>query len=119
MRRLTIGTALSIAAMGVAATAWGAVVPATGGLARKDAKPLEVIDGVSSDYGSMRTQDGLRLRTIVTKPTGVQEKLPAILFVQWLSCDTIEVGPQPSDGWNRMLRAESRRVTRRPPSMSA
>ena len=107
MHRLAIGTALSFALSfglwGVVATAWSAE-PAMGGLARKDAKPVESIPGVSSEYGSMRTRNGTRLRTIVTKPRNAQGRLPAILFVQWLSCDTVEVGPKPTDGWNRMLR---------------
>jgi glyoxylase-like metal-dependent hydrolase (beta-lactamase superfamily II)/dienelactone hydrolase len=30
--------------------------------------------------------------------------LPAVLFVQWLSCDSIELAPDAKDGWSVMLR---------------
>jgi pimeloyl-ACP methyl ester carboxylesterase len=67
--------------------------------------PRETVEGVEVTYGSVVTERDHRLRTIVTRPSGVTGKLPAILFVQWLSCDSIEVLNNPSDGVERILRA--------------
>ena len=68
------------------------------------AAPLESIAGVDSTYDVLVTRDGARLRTIVTRPQGQSEPLPAIYFVQWLSCDSIERPLNPLDhGWQRMI----------------
>jgi pimeloyl-ACP methyl ester carboxylesterase len=63
----------------------------------------ESYPGVAVEYGSIAVDGGIRLRTIITRPEGV-EKPPVILFVQWLSCDTVEVRPDRDDGWSQMLR---------------
>jgi dienelactone hydrolase len=76
----------------------------TGDLPRRDGRPLEEIPGVDSRYGVLETADGRRLRTILTRPAGTSGRLPAILFVQWLSCDSIELPAKQQDGWSRMLR---------------
>jgi pimeloyl-ACP methyl ester carboxylesterase len=67
--------------------------------------PLETVDGVEVAYGSVVTERGHRLRTIITKPSGARGRLPAILFVQWLSCDSNEVLNNPSHGVEKILRA--------------
>jgi dienelactone hydrolase len=77
-------------------------------LPRRDGRPPEKIAGLESRYGTLRTRDGLRLRTIVTRPEGAAGRLPGILFVQWLSCDTIELPESSRDGWSRMLRRLAR-----------
>ncbi|MBX9698710.1 MAG: PDZ domain-containing protein [Acetobacteraceae bacterium] len=56
---------------------------------------LEAIQ-LTNDYGD-------RLRAFVTKPKDVNSKLPAILFVSWLSCSTVEL-VQENDPWADMLR---------------
>jgi dienelactone hydrolase len=76
----------------------------TGDLPRRDGKPLEEIPGLDSRYGALRDPGGRRLRTILTRPAGTTGELPAILFVQWLSCDSIELPAKQQDGWSRMLR---------------
>lgn len=76
----------------------------TGDLPRQDGRALEAIPGLDSRYGVLRTANGARLRTILTRPTGSTGRLPAILFVQWLSCDSIELPARQQDGWSRMLR---------------
>ncbi len=76
----------------------------TGDLPRREGRPLEEIPGVDSRYGVLRAPDGRRLRTILTRPEGMTGRLPAILFVQWLSCDSIELPAKQQDGWSRMLR---------------
>lgn len=68
------------------------------------AAPYEDIPGVTSHYESLMTSDGLRLRTITTRPRDSGARLPALYFVQWLSCDSIEYPLNPEDhGWQRML----------------
>jgi pimeloyl-ACP methyl ester carboxylesterase len=64
----------------------------------------EALEGVDAQYGELVTRDGTRLRTMVTRPQGASGRLPAILFVQWLSCDSVELKPGAGDGWSRMLR---------------
>ncbi|MEM6815772.1 MAG: alpha/beta hydrolase [Bacteroidota bacterium] len=41
-------------------------------------------------YESIVSDYGLRQRTIVTKPKGTSERMPAIMLIQGLSCSTIE-----------------------------
>lgn len=68
------------------------------------AAPFEDIDGVVSHYESLTTEDGLKLRTITTRPKQANGRLPALYFVQWLSCDSIEYPLNPQDhGWQRMI----------------
>jgi len=75
-----------------------------GDLPRANDQPLETLPGLDTEYGELRTEDGARLRTIVTRPEGARGRLPAVLFVQWLSCDSIELKPDAGDGWSVMLR---------------
>jgi pimeloyl-ACP methyl ester carboxylesterase len=66
--------------------------------------------GIATTYGTMTLRDGVKLQTIVTKPEGASGRLPAILFVQWLSCDSIAISTNPRDGWSAMLREIVRRT---------
>lgn len=75
-----------------------------GELARKVPRPLETHPGLDTRAGTLVTRDGTRLRTITTRPSQARGPLPAVLFVQWLSCDSIELAPDADDGWARMLR---------------
>jgi dienelactone hydrolase len=75
-----------------------------GELPRATDRPLESLPGLDTDYGELRMADGALLRTIVTRPQGQSGRLPAVLFIQWLSCDSIEVDPKAADGWSVMLR---------------
>ena len=72
-------------------------------LPRRAAAVEESHPGIETEYGSLTASDGVRLRTILTRPEGV-ERPPVILFVQWLSCDTVEIRPGLDDGWSQMLR---------------
>jgi dienelactone hydrolase len=73
-----------------------------GDLPRKDGRPLESLPGLDTEYGVLEV-NGARLRTLVTRPQDATGRLPAGLFVQWLSCDTIELEPDPDGGWSTML----------------
>jgi pimeloyl-ACP methyl ester carboxylesterase len=77
----------------------------TGDLPRAGNQPLEALPGVDTEFGVLRVGGDTRLRTIVTRPTGARGPLPAVLFVQWLSCDSVELRPDARDGWSAMLRA--------------
>lgn len=65
--------------------------------------------GVTTSYGTLTLRDGVRLQTIVTRPAGASGRLPAILFVHWLSCDSVAIPDRPTDGWSAMLREIVRR----------
>ena len=75
-----------------------------GDLPRAANRPLESLPGVDAEYGALSAADGALLRTIVTRPQGRSGRLPAVLYVQWLSCDSIELDPKAQDGWSVMLR---------------
>ena len=62
----------------------------TGDLPRRDARPLEDLAGLETEYGVVRTSEGVRLRTILTRPEGASGRLPAIFIAQWVSCGSIE-----------------------------
>ncbi|HLB85366.1 MAG TPA: hypothetical protein VJK00_11560, partial [Steroidobacteraceae bacterium] len=95
---LLVCAALLAPPCAVAATA------VVGDLPRAADRPLESLPGVDTEYGELRIGGDTQLRTIVTRPSGVQGRLPAILYVQWLSCDSIEIRPDAADGWTTMLR---------------
>ena len=47
--------------------------------------------------------DGTKLRAVATKPRDATGRLPAVLYLQPLSCDTIAIPAEPRDGWEMML----------------
>ncbi len=56
-------------------------------------------------YGWAQDSRGERLRTFVTRPKNVTGKVPAIFFVGWLSCDTMEYADADTkDGFGILLR---------------
>lgn len=61
-----------------------------GDLPRKDNKPLVALPGLETEYGVVRTSEGIRLRTILTRPTGARQRLPAIFITQWVSCGSLD-----------------------------
>lgn len=61
-----------------------------GDLPRRDNKPLQDIAGLETEYGEVRTSEGTRLRTIITRPAGTRAKLPAIFLTQWVSCGSLD-----------------------------
>lgn len=60
--------------------------------------------GLTTSYETLTVRDGVRLQTIVSKPANAHGRLPAIQFVQWLSCDSVGIPANPRDGWSAMLR---------------
>ena len=55
-------------------------------------------------YGSVVSELGHRLRTIVTKPKGATGRLPGLFLAGWLSCDSVESPVGEPDGFARLLR---------------
>ncbi|HEX5786861.1 MAG TPA: alpha/beta hydrolase [Woeseiaceae bacterium] len=89
----------AVALLGLIVTA-----PSAGSdLQRRAGAADETHPGIVTTYGSLDVAGRVELRTILTRPEGVQ-KPPVIQFVQWLSCDTVEIGPDAADGWSQMLR---------------
>lgn len=73
--------------------------------------PLEKHEGLETIYTSATARDAradFRVRVIVTKPVGAgpagtTARLPAVIFIPWLSCGTTDYPRGPSDGWGKML----------------
>ena len=62
-----------------------------GDLPRKETRPLQAMAGLETEYGSVRTSDGYRLRTILTRPAGSTGRRPALFLAQWVSCGSLDV----------------------------
>jgi len=62
-----------------------------GDLPRKGSAALEALPGVDTEYGVVRTSEGVRLRTILTRPAGAAGRLPAIFHTQAVSCGSLEL----------------------------
>src|SRR6516165_5341299 len=58
-------------------------------LPRRGGLPYEQIAGRVVEYGSVVSARGQRVRTITTRPTDARDRLPVIVFVPWLSCDSV------------------------------
>jgi pimeloyl-ACP methyl ester carboxylesterase len=65
--------------------------------------PRENFAGIEYIYDYVRNNKGQRLRTIVTRPVGAAEKVPAIFVVGWLSCDSCEYPLGPGSGMDQLL----------------
>jgi dienelactone hydrolase len=65
--------------------------------------PFETFENLTVEPMQLTNDFGDRLRAFVTKPKQRSGKLPAILFVSWLSCSSVELNDL-SDTWTMMLR---------------
>jgi pimeloyl-ACP methyl ester carboxylesterase len=54
-------------------------------------------------YGWVQDKAGHKLRTFVTRPKGATGKVPAIFFVGWLSCDSVEYPQGETDGFGAIF----------------
>jgi pimeloyl-ACP methyl ester carboxylesterase len=68
-------------------------------------QPREHFDHATVLYDFVTNSRGQKLRTFVTHPNNINGKVPAIFFVGWLSCDSME-SPDPNtvDGFGILLR---------------
>jgi len=62
----------------------------------------ETHPGLDVRYESATTDAGFAVGMVVTQPAGTA-RLPAIVFIPWLSCDGIDYPDGPVDGWSRVL----------------
>jgi len=58
--------------------------------AKVPAMRREALPGLETVYTSVANPSGVRQRAILTRPAGTARRLPAILFVPWFSCDSLE-----------------------------
>ncbi len=65
---------------------------------------LEDLSGVDTYYGTIVTDDGTALRTLLTIPENTEGPLPAILISDWTSCSSTEVPVDYQRGWINFLR---------------
>ena len=64
----------------------------------------EGLRGVQVVRELIATDVGFRVQTILTRPTGATRRLPAVVFIHWLSCDPVSMAPNAVDGWSLMQR---------------
>ncbi len=85
-----------------------AVVAVTPSLAAQTARPepkREHFQNAEVLYGWAKDSHGERLRTLITRPNNVTGKVPAIFFVGWLSCDSMEYpDADTKDGFGILVR---------------
>jgi pimeloyl-ACP methyl ester carboxylesterase len=71
-----------------------------------DSAAHEQIPGTVTTYGAVRSERGYLLRSVVSRPERpAPGRLPAVLFIPWLSCDPVEKPDPGTDGFAHMLRA--------------
>lgn len=69
-----------------------------------DAMPLDDMPGVEFSYEEIRNpRSGARQRVIVSRPRAVAKRLPAVFFIPWLSCDSVEAAPGARGGIETLL----------------
>ena len=67
--------------------------------------PREHFQNATVQYDWVANGRGQKLRTFITKPTATMGKVPAIFFVGWLSCDTMEYpDANTTDGFGLLMR---------------
>lgn len=71
--------------------------------------PLEALPGLETTYGVVTTPDGSRLRSILTRPEGATASLPTLFFVQWVSCDGIELLDTAGRPWLEVIEGVAQR----------
>jgi hypothetical protein len=67
------------------------------------APPRERFQNAEVIYGWTQDNAGHKLRTFITRPKGATGKVPAIFFVGWLSCDSVEYPQGETDGFGAIF----------------
>lgn len=67
------------------------------------ALPFERFPGIEVAYTQIANPRGPRQRAILTRPERASGRLPAVLFVPWLSCDSVEAPLGASPGIDLLL----------------
>lgn len=80
-----------------------AVDAQVGTLPRRSGLPHEAFPGVEVVYTAIRNPKGPLQRAILTRPERSTGRRPAILFVPWLSCDSVESPKGAAPGIDQFL----------------
>lgn len=75
----------------------------SGTLPRRSGLPQETFPGVEVVYTAVRNPRGPLQRAILTRPERSTGRRPAILFVPWLSCDSVESPKGAAPGIDQFL----------------
>jgi pimeloyl-ACP methyl ester carboxylesterase len=67
------------------------------------AAPREQFKNAIAQYDWVTNLKGQRIRTIVTRPKNASGKVPAIFFVGWLSCDSVEYANGETDAFGAIF----------------
>lgn len=85
-----IGRAAAFLLLFGAAALQAQAVRHIGDLPLKEGRAMQPLPGIETEYGSVRTSEGYRLRTMLTRPQGRRGRLPAIFLTQWVSCGSLD-----------------------------
>jgi pimeloyl-ACP methyl ester carboxylesterase len=88
---------LAVIAFGCSATVRGQSAPENSSRKREEFKNADVT------YDWVTNSQGQKIRTFVTKPKSLNGKVPAIFFVGWLSCDSVEYADGGTDGFGAIF----------------
>lgn len=67
------------------------------------APPREHFQNAEAIYGWAKDNAGHKLRMLVTRPRNSPSRVPAIFFVGWLSCDSVEYPQGETDGFGAIF----------------
>jgi pimeloyl-ACP methyl ester carboxylesterase len=82
-----------------------AIVPFVSLQGLAQTRPREHFGNAEVVYDWVTNHSGQKLRTFITRPRATSTKVPAIFFVGWLSCDSMEYpDPNTSDGFGILMR---------------
>ncbi len=82
-------------------------------ISRSGAERLIIVKAIAAPFEQNRNKteygviqvDKNRLRTITTRPSNVSRKLPGVLLIQWLSCNSLELPAKSRNGIDTLLRS--------------
>jgi alpha-beta hydrolase superfamily lysophospholipase len=97
MCRLAFTTLLVVAILGCSVTMWAQEPPPNSAHKRERFRNAEIT------YDWVTNSQGQKIRTFVTRPKSASGKVPAIVFVGWLSCDSVEYPDGESDGFGAIF----------------
>jgi pimeloyl-ACP methyl ester carboxylesterase len=97
MSFLRCGAILVILSLGYCATVWSQAPSPNSSRKRKHFRNAEIT------YDWVTNPAGQEIRTFVTRPKSAAGKVPAIFFVGWLSCDSVEYPDGETDGFGAIF----------------
>jgi pimeloyl-ACP methyl ester carboxylesterase len=89
--------ALIVIYIACSATMWCQAPPANSSHKREQFRNADIT------YDWVTNSQGQKIRTFVTKPKSASGKVPAIFFVGWLSCDSVEYPDGETDGFGTIF----------------